>query len=182
MLRTIKLYGELGRRFGRVHHLAVESVAEAVRALCVTLKGFEQALRDHPHGFHVLVGREDRADESRLAYPVGTGETIKLIPATAGSKSGLFQTILGAVLIVVGIFTGFTPLIQLGAAMVLGGVAQMLMPAPKQTPGSDDTTKQSYVFSGAVNTSAQGTAVPIGYGRMIVGSQTVSMGMTVKEL
>jgi len=39
-LRTIRLYGPLGTRFGREFRLAVDSPAEAVRALCVLLPGF----------------------------------------------------------------------------------------------------------------------------------------------
>lgn len=182
MLREIRLYGELGRRFGRVHHLAVESVAEAVRALSVNFRGFEQALRDHPIGFHILAGREDRADQTKLADPVGEREVIKIIPATAGSKGGILQTILGAVMIVAGFVFQQPWLIQLGVGLALGGVSQMLSPSTSYDTGSDDETKQSYIFNGAVNTTNQGAAVPIGYGEMIVGSHTISMGLTVQEL
>ena len=45
-LRTIRLYGEAGRRFGRVHRLALDtnSVAEAVQALCSQIAGFRAYL------------------------------------------------------------------------------------------------------------------------------------------
>src|SRR5574344_1910257 len=36
-LRTIRLYGKLGAKFGRVHRLAVSSCAEAMQALAVLL-------------------------------------------------------------------------------------------------------------------------------------------------
>lgn len=195
MLRTIKLYGELGRRFGKVHRLAVDSAAEAVRALTAVLPGFERALTSHPVGFHVVVDRDDRADAERLHYPVGEGEAIKIIPATAGAKSGFFQIILGAALIGLalfnplaffgasGIFGSFTSaVIGIGASLVLGGVSQLLSPAPKYDASSEDKTAQSYVFGGAVNSVQQGGPVPIGYGRMIVGSQVISQGITVQEL
>lgn len=45
-IRTVRLYGWLGRAFGREHRLAVASPAEAVRALCALLPGFEKALAD----------------------------------------------------------------------------------------------------------------------------------------
>lgn len=41
----VMLYGVLGARFGRVHHLAVASCAEAVHALCVKVPGFKRFLR-----------------------------------------------------------------------------------------------------------------------------------------
>lgn len=45
-LRTIRLYGEAGRRFGRIHRLALDtnSVAEAVQALCSQIAGFRAYL------------------------------------------------------------------------------------------------------------------------------------------
>jgi predicted phage tail protein len=43
-LRTIRLYGKLGARFGRRFRLAVNSPAEAVHALCTMLPGFQQYL------------------------------------------------------------------------------------------------------------------------------------------
>ncbi|PNQ53699.1 phage tail protein, partial [Vibrio agarivorans] len=38
-LRTIRLYGILGSRFGRTFRLAVSTPAEAVRALAVQIPG-----------------------------------------------------------------------------------------------------------------------------------------------
>ncbi|WP_410738653.1 tail assembly protein [Citrobacter freundii] len=43
-LTTIRLYGALGARFGRVHKLAVQTTAEAVKALCINLDGLESYL------------------------------------------------------------------------------------------------------------------------------------------
>jgi predicted phage tail protein len=43
-LTTIRLYGVLGARFGRVHKLAVQTSAEAVKALCINLDGLEDYL------------------------------------------------------------------------------------------------------------------------------------------
>lgn len=182
-MRVVKLYGELGRRFGREHLLDVGSPAEAVRALAANFRGFREALLRHPHGFHVLAGREDRASEQALPLPVASGDPIKIVPATAGSKRGLLQTIIGAALIVVGFVSGQTWITQIGISLALSGVAQMLAPTPKYPAGSDEyEQKPSYIFSGPTNTSIQGAAVPVGYGRMIVGSTVVSMGISVQEL
>lgn len=43
-LRTIRLYGRLGARFGRKFQLAVNSPAEAIFALSILLPGFRQFL------------------------------------------------------------------------------------------------------------------------------------------
>ena len=43
-MATIFLLGELGKRFGRRHQMAVASAAEAVRALCANFPQFEREL------------------------------------------------------------------------------------------------------------------------------------------
>jgi predicted phage tail protein len=70
-----------------------------------------------------------------------------------------------------------------GIAMAIGGVVQMLTPLPK-SPNQEDRpdNKPSYIFNGAVNTTAQGYPVPVGYGRMIVGSAVISAGITTDEV
>lgn len=182
MLREIRLYGELGRKFGRVHHLAVKSAQEAVRALIANCKGFDAHLRTYSEpGYHVWVGKRN-IGETELADPAGSDDVIRIAPALAGAKKGgLLQTIIGAVLVVVGIVTGQTWLVQIGAALALGGVAQMLTPTPK-----NDTTqaenKQSYVFSGATNVSAQGATVPVLYGELVVGSAVISAGLSTQPI
>ena len=58
-LRTIKLSGFLGKKFGRVHRLAVDSPAEAIRALSVNINGFREFLENsHKNGvaYSFLVG------------------------------------------------------------------------------------------------------------------------------
>jgi predicted phage tail protein len=91
-------------------------------------------------------------------------------------------------LIVVGTFTSwFAPpvaaaLVSIGWGMVFGGVVQMLSPKPKGVTNADSPNNQpSYVFNGAVNTQAQGNPVPLGYGRMIVGSAVISAGINAED-
>ncbi|MBR8152816.1 tail assembly protein, partial [Burkholderia vietnamiensis] len=136
-LRTVRLYGVAGTKFGRVHRIAVSSTREAIRALCVTVPGFEKFMmcaKDNGLTFAVFHGRRN-VSEDELEHPVGRDE-IRIAPILIGSKNGgLFQTIIGAALIVVGAFTsayGGSTLIGLGASMMLGGVMQMLSP---QTSG-----------------------------------------------
>jgi len=61
--------------------------------------------------------------------------------------------------------------LQMGGAMVLGGAAMMLAPTIDGSPGDEE---QSYLFDGAINSTKQGTPVPILYGRMIVGGAVIS--------
>ena len=197
-LKTVRLYGKLGTRFGRVHRLAVASAAEAVRALCAIRPGFEKELmtsRDRGIDYAVFLGKRNIAEEEML-HPAGR-EEIRIAPVLQGSgRGGLFQTILGAAMMVFAMWAagGFSSLASLsstlategwigatalmGMSMMLGGVMQLLSPQMKGLSARDSVENgASYNFNGAVNTTAQGNPVPLGYGRMIVGSAVISAGI-----
>nr|WP_216669050.1 tail assembly protein [Paraburkholderia xenovorans] len=185
-MRTVRLYGILGFLFGREHRIAVSSTREAIRALCVVVPGFEKFLmnaKDNGLTFAVFAGRRN-LDEKELEYPVGS-EEIRIAPVLMGSKSaGLFQTILGAALVVVGVVTsefGGGALIGLGASLALGGVMQMLSPQTAGLAGTGPDNGTSYYFNGAVNSSAQGEPVPLVYGRVRVGSKVISSGIYAED-
>ena len=75
-----------------------------------------------------------------------------------------------------------------GAALVLGGVAQLMTPTPKlgglDSRGIDETTdpRRSYSFSGIQNVSRQGVPVPIIYGEVFTGSVVISAGINTEEI
>lgn len=184
-LKTIRLYGKLGAKFGRVHRLAVASAAEAVRALCVVLPGFESHLANAPGGYTVFYGRENlQADQ--LAHPSGSDD-IRIAPVPAGAKSGgIFAVVTGVVLIAAGFFTGGATwgpaMMMMGAGMAIGGALMMLSPQPQGSASADSSANSpSYGFNGAVNTEAQGNPVPLLYGELIVGSAVISGGVYAED-
>jgi len=105
----------------------------------------------------------------------------------------LFQTILGAALVFVGA-VGETvgqavggglwgsAAINLGIAMAVGGVVQMLTPTQKGLSTQDSgANTASYAFNGPVNTTVQGNPVPYLAGEMIVGSAVISAGIYAED-
>ncbi|MEN5285876.1 tail assembly protein [Stenotrophomonas lactitubi] len=194
-LRTIRLYGKLGARFGRKFRLAVNSPAEAIHALCVLVPGFQQYLmgaKSKGMEFAVFNGRQNLSRD-QLHDPPGQDD-IRIAPVMVGSKrGGVLQTIMGVILIVVGVYmnvvatgsgTGF---IQMGVGMVVGGVAQMLSPQPKGLGAKDSPDNApSYSMNGTVNTQAQGNPVPVAYGGhdkkgMFIGSAVISGGILAED-
>ncbi|PHM45571.1 tail assembly protein [Xenorhabdus miraniensis] len=182
-LRIIRLYGALGALFGREHRLAVSSPQEAVRALSVLIDGFEKFLltaRERGLTFAVFNGKHN-ISQDELAF---SGEDdIRIAPMIIGSKkAGIFQTILGAVMVVAGAFMWTTPwgapMVMSGIGMMLGGVVQMLSPMPGGLARREDPdNKPSYAFGGPVNSIAQGNPVPIGYGQRRIGGAIISAGI-----
>lgn len=190
-LTTVRLYGRMGKLFGRVHYLAVNSAAEAVRALCSQLPGFERYLtesKDNGFGFTVFYGKDNLREED-LRNP-SFGEEIRFAPILFGSKTGgWFNVIVGVVLVVVGAvltYFGFgaigVPLMKMGVAIAIGGVIQMLAPVPKGMAARDRPDNQpSYAFNGPINTQAQGNPVPVVYGECITGSAVLSAGINAVD-
>jgi predicted phage tail protein len=188
-LREVRLYGALGREFGRVFRLAVATPAEAVRALRAVLPGFERAFlgRDGRQAYHVFVGRRDaRRDigKGQLQEPIGAAEPIRFVPVIAGAKrGGVLQTIIGYVLMVAGavavVYTGSDfGLVTLGFSLMVGGVIQML--SPQRQGKAAASNLPSYAFDGPINNTQQGGPVPCCYGRAMVGSVVVSQGISTE--
>jgi predicted phage tail protein len=184
-LREVRLYGVLGKRFGRVHYLAIGSPAEAVRALCCTIDGFREFLiNEAGYAYKVIVGASARI-ASQLHDPFGIKEVIKLVPIVGGAKrAGIFQTIIGAVIFAVSFVTGFVPGMQIGLSLMFSGVVQMLSPQRKAKQDALDGGDQAkgYAFDGPVNTSQQGLPVPLVIGRVFTGSAVISAGLTIDDI
>lgn len=192
MMTTIVLSGPMARKFGREHKrdLDLPSVGEAMKALMNTVDGFREHMnKNRDKGFHVFVDNRNLG-EAEL-HEVVPGSVIRITPAIKGAKNGgVFQIILGAVLIVAGVLvTGLSygwaapvgnAMIGMGTAMVLGGVVQLIAAPQAETKDKPENTP-SYIFSGPVNTVAQGRPVPVLYGELEVGSAVISAGITVDQ-
>lgn len=194
-MKTIILYGELAKRFGKHHRMAVKNAAEAIRALKANFKGFEAYMcgsHHHNVGFRVFMGGTSVKKYSDIHNPIGKNDIIRIVPVVMGSKSPWVQVLIGvalvaaAVVIAVGTAGAGIPLSAqilgtMGAAFIIGGVATLLTKPPVENSPSQPDLKNSYIFSGPVNVSAQGVPVPVGYGRMIVGSAVISAGIETYE-
>lgn len=192
-MKTIRLYGALGEKFGRVWRMDVKSPAEAVRALCSQLPGFRKHLQEHSApGYRVLCDTESRGErELRLGT---AARTIRFVPVVQGAGRGLGQIIAGIAVLAYGYFSGDyatvgayltsgSAYVAVGASLMLGGISQALTRPPSVGDTVDrPDNKPSYSFDGAVNTAAQGNPVPVCYGELIVGSQVISAGLSTEQV
>lgn len=187
VMTRIELGGVLGKTFGKVHHRLIRRTNEAAKALAATINGFEQyMISSEKRGITYAVFRGNKnLGSDDLEFPV-TGELIRIVPVIIGSKrAGLLQTILGAVLVVVGTITsayGGGVLIAPGIALMAGGVVQMLSPQPPGLSSKQDAdNKASYAFGGVTNTASQGNPVPLLYGKRRIGGAIISAGVYVED-
>lgn len=161
----------------------------------VAASDLELELTDHPEQLH---------------YPLGTNDVVRVIPVITGAGGGAGKMLLGAALIGLAIaapgagFVGLgfaktgvaTSLLaapafaaasaaaviagNVGIALVLGGVADLITPVPK-APDMDNDPRENFNFSGIQNVSREGVPVPIVYGEMVVGSVVISAGLNTEE-
>lgn len=194
VMTRIELGGVLGKTFGKTHERLVSTTAEAVRALCCTINGFEKFLNTSKNRgltYAVFRGKKNIGEDD-LGFPVTT-EIIRLVPVIIGSKkAGLLQTILGAVLVVAGVIvTGLSwglaapvggAMISSGIGLMAGGIIQMLSPQPGGLSSKQSADNlASYAFGGVTNTAAQGYPVPLLYGERLIGGAIISAGIYVED-
>lgn len=195
-MKQVILGGFLGKKYGRIHWFDIGSAAEAVRALIANFEGFNRDLVDsekHGIGYKIWVDNDLMPDVEQIQNPCS--QTIRISPVITGGKSGFLGVVLGAVLIAAvalfpvtagavlfGTTTVGSMVGGMGISLLLGGVMSLLSPQPKmQAPLEAPENTPSYAFDGPVNTTRQGQCVPVGYGRLIVGSATISAGISAEE-
>ena len=158
--------------------------------------------------YRVRVGKEEATpdDISVLGLPWSEREVFSITPVVAGA-GGFTRAVFGGLLIgasflfpgaglfgasafgafgplaagTVGTLTTVgTALSAVGAGLVLTGVSQIISPTPPSGLELKEANRiQNVSFSGITNTSQQGLAVPIAYGRLFVGSAVISSGLDV---
>lgn len=187
--RKIKLYGKLGKLFGKEWVLDVNTVGEALRAIDINTNGkFQKYLYNGPgsqiHYKVCVKNKNNFLTKEEINTPYQNGD-IYITPTIKGSgKNGLVSTILGVVLIAVGAVINYissgsgSPVgsyfIIAGIALTLGGIAQMLSPNPST---NDVERKSSYLFQGNAMTVNQGSAVGTVYGRALVNPMPICISM-----
>jgi predicted phage tail protein len=173
----IKFYGNL-KQYGDKFNMNAETAAEALNGLYCQIKGLKQQIMDGY--FRVRINGVDMNEDNLqfgLHSRIPQDAVIHIVPQVAGAKGGFLSAIAGAVMVVVGAWTGQYWLVGMGVGMMVGGVAMMLTKLPKTDKSADGGTNKNTYFSNLDNTIAQGAPVPLCYGLIKVGSKVLSQGL-----
>jgi predicted phage tail protein len=187
-MQTVYLEGNLAK-FGDKWETSCNNVGEILRLIECQTSGFRKHLIDaHEAGieFQIKRGKDILSEEELLLTLHDDDIVITELPAGADGVGKL----LAAVVLVVLAFTvggltfgaGFTAslagnvlgatLLLAGTSLAMMGISEMMMPDPS-VDGTDNN--KNYLFSGPANTVAQGQAVPLAYGELIVGGAPISL-------
>ena len=199
MLRKVKLYGPLAdfvvERGGKETMEAdISTPAEAIRFLVANWPELQGHMAEQ---YYKISTGNFEVEQEELHYPASN--EVKIVPVIGGAGGNTGRIILGAALIAAaiampagaGAFAGFgstagagwvtKALVQVGASLVLGGIAGMLTPVPKK-PEYEQDPKLSYSFGGVQNTTRAGTPVPIIYGEIFTGSVIISAAIATEQV
>jgi predicted phage tail protein len=138
--------------------------------------------------------------ESELMIKNNNLKSLDIIPILEGSDSkmlGIITLVVGVALLAVGIpalgvlgGSGFAlgfgagSVVLLGVGLAAAGIFSLLSQPPKfeDFREIEQGGKTSYLFAGPTNVVGEGGPVPLGYGRLIVGSQAISASYAVLQI
>ena len=199
-MTNIYLHGELKNLYGEHFKLNIESAKDTFRAINSNRKGFiatVKKLMAKGVFYRIIIDDEVMQDPKELEIQ-RVPQEIHIVPVVwgAGKNAGAFAMIaIGLALVTVtgglaaiggpaamGVFAagkglaGAAGIIgMIGASIALQGVMSLLFPQPKPDFNQEVSAGgKSYLFGSKPNNITQGQAVPVGYGRLLIGSSQVS--------
>ena len=202
MLSKIKLYGDLAEFCGgqNEYMAVINRPIDAIRFLRSNFIGLDKHILNK--NYQVFIG-DYNIDENLLDFPSG-GLDVKIIPVVAGAGN-VGRIIAGVALIGFAMFTGGAGILgkglfsgagmtfgatsfsisafagKLGLLLILSGVAGLLTPTPELPEEESDPIK-SFSFSGVQQTTRSGTAIPVVYGKTLVGSIPISTKIETNDI
>lgn len=131
------------------------------------------------------INKPETIYNSELALKRNDLETIDIVPVIEGADSdtlGIVTLIIGVILIALGPVTGGLTVIP-GILLIAAGIFTLLSKPPKfeDFREIEQGGKTSYLFSGPQNIIGEGGPVPVGYGKLIIGSQVVSTAYVIRD-
>lgn len=205
-LAKITLHGILGETVGKHEwNLAVNSVSEAVHAIEILSrrKLYKFLYNNDKRGvrYKIIVNGKTfkppksfdlenptllENNELTIKRKIETIDFVPVIQGSGGDGMNIGMIIAGVILVILGAATSWlggagVPAIIAGIGLIAGGILGLLADPPKHEDfrDVDKGSAASYLFNGPENTANEGGPVPLLYGRLIVGSQTVAASYNI---
>ena len=206
------LHGSLGKNIGRNWEFDAETPSQVFRAIDANTKGLiKYLLKKEKQGVVYRIFFDKKPiKNNELNLDIRSKKEMHVFPIIKGSdtEGAREQRKIGAIMLGGGWalsklggwmegFGGFWGKVgqgigwlgdvtfEIGAALLIQGVIGSFMDEPDNpTPGSEKQleSSSSFIFSNPANNVIQGARVPIGYGRLRVGSHVISSSVLNSRL
>tara|TARA_R110000824_G_scaffold388164_1_gene583641 strand:- start:3743 stop:4378 length:636 start_codon:yes stop_codon:yes gene_type:complete len=166
-MTNVRLHGVLAKEYGQNFCLSVGTPRNVLHAIDANRDGFiARVIQLHKEGcvYEILINKKRVKDQNEQDQ--NNPHTIDLVPAITGS---------GPIAAAIAFLGSGTLLANISLAIIFSAISFALSPRPEveQIEATAQASKSSLVFSNIVNTASQGVPLPIGYGRLKVGSQVI---------
>ena len=166
-MTIIRLHGILAKEYGQNFCLNVGNPKNLLHAIDANRDGFiSRIIQLQKEGcvYEIIINKE-RLNNQKEPQNYDSSQIIDLVPAITGSGPAVFLPLFG----------GNALLAHIASAVFFAAVSYALTPTPEvqQIEATAQASKASMVFSNTVNTASQGAPLPIGYGRLKVGSKVI---------
>lgn len=208
-LIKLNLHGDLGENVGKEWEFATKSVVETISALnTVTKNKFVNYFINNNKiqaKYRILINGQDfcspvnEINDKNIEF-VNQSElvrknnihTIDIVPFLESNDSkilGIITLVVGLVLIATGLAAPAGISLALQAGLIIGGLtlaaagifALLSRPPEFNKFKREDSGKQSFLLGSPTNVIGEGGPVPVGYGRRIVGSQTIGVSKISRD-
>ena len=181
-MTNVYIHGTLGREFGRKFRFSLGRAKDVFLALGANKKNFKTRLIElGKGGAHYSIVIDGKAATSDfLLNSNASPKEIHLLPLICGSAGT--AAVIGVLAYAAALTIEMSPfwvgvLTAVGSAAISYGISNLLQKDQKVDVGSASATStalnRSFLFSNGENIAEQGNPVPIGYGRLRIGSSVV---------
>lgn len=194
-MTLINLHGILAAEFKKHFSLAIRKPKEVFDAIACNYPNFKSRMAElAQQGIHyTLVINGERIQDINELNINRSPDTIDIVPVVCGAgKAGMAIAIIAIGVLTAGVgaaaaagaawaatagITASMGSFMLSAGVAIAGMGLQMMLAPKPDMQRAESTvsaaKQSFNFSSKANVAEQGIPVPVGYGRLRIGSAVI---------
>ena len=203
-MTIIKLHGILAKKFGSIIKLYLGNLNQVILAIDSIKPGFRSEIKKlSENGGHYTLQKDDDSTLHIIPFLCGLGRTLMIIVAviviivvavaTLGAGLGASALFFGTTTVagVAGVATVGSVMAFLAFQVALGVLISAIMFKPPEVGKMKDPAQaeyvtggasigaeaagKSYVFSNINNAETQGSSIPLGYGRMKIGSKIINV-------
>jgi len=168
-MTNIRLHGVLAKEYGQNFYLDIGRPRNVLHAVDANKGGFiKRVIELQKEGcmYEIIINKK-RLNTQKELQSLDVAHTVDLVPAITGSGP------VAALLVIIGESAFLTNLVT---SVLFAAISYALSPTPEGPERVEATARgsaQSQVFSNPENLATQGAALPLGYGRLRVGSKVI---------